>query len=634
MYNIKKIKSTIDEYEYISFDIFDTLIKRNLKQPIDLFLLVEKYYNKQSKISLSNFVYLRIEAEKQARENEKNNEPSLDDIYANLNIDENTFDLKKIKDIEIDLEKKFCLQNQYFYEIYRYAKESGKKIILTSDMYLNKSVIQDILTKAKIHYDYLFISNIEKKNKISGSIYPYILKTLNINESQLLHIGDSKIADYLMPKKYHIKSILIPKKLVNTRFSNLKINNLDYNILLSFINNHILNEWNDYEVFGYEVLGPILYSFITWIYKQTKTNKIEKLFFLARDAKIIMEAFQIKYSSEIPLYYIHVSRKSVLKSVISFNNFEDIMNRYKMMIKDTSNVNDLFTILDLKNKTLKSDFKKLNISLDENIIDLNFEKKELIFNFIKKQLNKENKNQLKYLKQYLNENDFKGNVALVDIGWNGTIQYYFDKLFFDVANINGFYYGVNYNNKYNEYKKLKRFGYLFNQNINSDYQAIIALSLGLFELMFLSTERSTIAYCSKENEIKPIYGASEYTDKNISKILLIQEKAKQFIKDVINSECIDIIDKLDKNVFFENYKNLIVKPKLKTVELFNKFEFQNASTSKLIEHKNIWFYILHPKKLYIEFKNSNCKILFAKSLIKLPLPYYKILKKIYYKSLN
>ena len=38
----------IAEYKYISFDIFDTLIKRNVRYPAEIFERVEENYNRKN----------------------------------------------------------------------------------------------------------------------------------------------------------------------------------------------------------------------------------------------------------------------------------------------------------------------------------------------------------------------------------------------------------------------------------------------------------------------------------------------------------------------------------------------------------------------------------------------------------
>ena len=63
----KDIYKEIENYKYISFDIFDTLIKRNVEKPTDIFELIPKRYNKE----LKNFKEKRINAEHIARKQSK-----------------------------------------------------------------------------------------------------------------------------------------------------------------------------------------------------------------------------------------------------------------------------------------------------------------------------------------------------------------------------------------------------------------------------------------------------------------------------------------------------------------------------------------------------------------------------------
>ena len=88
---------------------------------------------------------------------------------------------------------------------------------------MKKEKIIKILNNAEIkNFDYLFVSNDVKLNKHNGKIYKYILNKLNIKPNQIIHIGDSKRGDYLMPKVHRIKSVLIPKKINKLKYYNDK----------------------------------------------------------------------------------------------------------------------------------------------------------------------------------------------------------------------------------------------------------------------------------------------------------------------------------------------------------------------------------------------------------------------------
>ena len=66
--------------QLVSFDIFDTLIKRNVNTSSDVYLILEnnyqKFFNKKTPISK-----LRIDAEKIANKLSEHEDVSLEDIY-------------------------------------------------------------------------------------------------------------------------------------------------------------------------------------------------------------------------------------------------------------------------------------------------------------------------------------------------------------------------------------------------------------------------------------------------------------------------------------------------------------------------------------------------------------------------
>ncbi len=611
----KDLYKELKDFDYISFDIFDTLIKRNVKDPSDIFELIPKRYGKD----LTNFKEKRINAEYTARKQSQFEDVTLKEIYDYLEYSD--AEKKELINIEIELEKDYCTANKEMLKLYNYLIERNKKIYITSDMYLDKKTVEDILKHNGYNkYEKLYISSDKRNTKVSGNIFKNILKEEHISNSQLIHIGDNFLGDFLAPKKLNIKSVLIKRKVKNSDFESNNNKTMEYNILSSFINNNVDHNDDEYSKFGYEVLGPILYSFTTWIHKKIKEDKIDKIYFLARDAKIIMETYKEIYEKErIPIFYIKASRKSVIHaSLRNLKDFNDLYQKVLPLLIKVATVENLFHVLGLG---------KLNYPYkDKILLNLNENEKTEIFNILKEPLEQVSSKQYEYLKRYLMQNEFYGNIALVDIGWYGTIQFYFNKYIQDSnTKLFGYYYGVDNNKFFEEFKKLNREGFLINKEDNFEYYMAILLSIGIFESMFLSTDASTIGYIEKNGKIEPMYGEKDNDD--LLYIGQIQNGAKKFINDIKNST----IDKsfLNKYSCFENYKNLIINPTLKNIKLFKNIDFLNLDKKKLIDNKNLPYYIFHPKKFYLDFMSSYCKIMFMKNVIKIKLPYYKILKRIY-----
>src|SRR5689334_9209920 len=94
-YDIDAIKQKINSVEFISFDVFDTLVHRAVQAPVDVFDLVPRYIKKKHKFLylehkqfLKDFKKKRTQAEVNTRlehyKKYRTYEIKLDDIYEHL----------------------------------------------------------------------------------------------------------------------------------------------------------------------------------------------------------------------------------------------------------------------------------------------------------------------------------------------------------------------------------------------------------------------------------------------------------------------------------------------------------------------------------------------------------------------
>lgn len=603
-YNIDKI---INKYEYISFDIFDTLVKRNVEKPSDIFNLVEVEYNKQNNKKIKNFKQLRIQAEIKAKEIIEGNEPNIDDIYEMLEIDG---DKNQIKELELETELKFIQKNKDFYEIYKYCKNNGKKIIIVSDMYLDKKFIEMILKDNGIdQYEKLFISNDIKLNKHSGSIFPFILKKLKISRKNIIHIGDSKRGDYIMPMLHGIKSILIPKTLRKTKYCNdEKIKkSLDYNVLETFINNNIPYEEDIYFKIGYETLGPILYGYTKWLISQLKEKNIGKIFFLAREGNLLKRSFDIINEEKIESKYLYVSRRSVRPALL--DDVQTLSDLYKIIkIKNTTTVNKFLKDVGLNSENFEKIFLEYDYDLKSKINDIkNFDK---IFNKIKDDIRENAIKEKNIIDGYLKQEGFNGIVAISDVGWAGSMQKALCEMYKDYT-IYGYYIA-----KTNEIKEIKKYAFM------NDYQEIRPF-VHLFENLFLAQHGTTLKYKREENQYEPVLDEYEYSNVEKKYFMNIQNGALEFIKDAMNSK-IESCIRINNEIAHFNILKLGLEPTLDDIKIFENIPYIETVKRKMIEKKSLIYYLFNIKRLKQDFFDSGWKIGFLKSFLKLKLPYFKL----------
>ena len=606
--------SILEAYDVVSFDIFDTLIDRTCKKPDDIFDYVQVMYNLQNpEKKLSKFKTQRKKAYKNAVKKSKFEEVTLKEIYDNL--ESYTQDEKvNLKELEIKLELSLCKTNVKMYEIYLKLLKDNKQIIVTSDMYLPLEIIEEILKKnGYTQIKKIFLSSELKLTKWTGSVFKKIVNLYR--GKKIIHIGDNPISDYIQPKKKGIDVILIKSKKEKDIFD-IKNKTLDQKLLNSFISANIKNEDNIYSQFGYKIFGPLLFGFTSWLHNELRKDKIDKVFFLARDAKIIMKSYQMLYPNNQKLKYLNISRKSIILSELDdISSFEELYNRLKSTLKNTAKVNDLYNLININSHLFEN---KLIADL------LPFEKKE-IFKNIQYKLIKYSKKQKDLFNTYLKQNDFNGKVALVDIGWRGTTQYLLSKKK-QAENINGFYFGINADKNFDEYKSLDRNGYLFDDSVYNSNQSVISLNVGLFESLFLAQEGTTLGYKEINKKVIPIFDEEHTLEKNI---VLIQKAALSFVNDIKRNSLEDIFCHFNPDVFFSNFKYIATKPQNKIIKMFKNVSFEAHDKRNLVTSKSILYYLFHIKEFLIDFNNSYCKIMFLKNIFKIPFHYYSILDFLY-----
>ena len=94
-------------------------------------------------------------------------------------------------------------------DILKELKKAKKTVILTSDMYLPKTAIIEILDKCGYNkiYDEIYVSNDIKKRKDTKEIWPFIK---NIYDGKkIIHVGDNNLSDVEYPKEFNISTIKV-----------------------------------------------------------------------------------------------------------------------------------------------------------------------------------------------------------------------------------------------------------------------------------------------------------------------------------------------------------------------------------------------------------------------------------------
>jgi predicted HAD superfamily hydrolase len=194
-----------DYVKVVSFDVFDTLVIRpSMKHTTDVF---DTIY-----LEDKEFKDRRINAAKKAREISPFEEITIEEIYTVLNDSISCDDEKKAYEPsqEVAAELGICKGNPEAICLYNKIKKTGRRIIVSSDMYLDCCTIQRILANCGISVEpvSIYVSSEYRQTKRTGTLFKEIIKQERVKPREILHIGDNIVSDYIRPRECGIRSFL------------------------------------------------------------------------------------------------------------------------------------------------------------------------------------------------------------------------------------------------------------------------------------------------------------------------------------------------------------------------------------------------------------------------------------------
>ena len=585
---LNDIAKQMQDKDIISFDVFDTLLERDVVSPKDIFRLIEKS-DLVKLLNVNNFSKLRIKAEKEVRDLANINnieEITLNDIYNKLatyiNLD--VRDIEKLKDLELNTEINHIKARKIGYKLFDMAKLFYKKIVLITDMYLPKEFIVKLLKlNGYSNWDCLYVSSEFKLSKRTGSLFNKVISIENIEPCKILHIGDNFNGDFEQPNKVGIVSVYLKTdvekaknnftftKNIFSKYANYPT--IENSFLLKYFCNTIFSESfdtnkgafnNDPYLFGRAVLGPIGTCFSIWMNNVCKERKISKILFLSRDSKFIYDIYKEIFLDDGCAFYVKSSRR--ISNICMIYNAFDIEHFiltkpiYSQTLHHYLKFNFALTEDDLQNienfdigtKTPKVKIIKIAEQLKVRILERTQHVRDTY---------------ISYLKQYITTDD---RVAIVDIGYAGTVQETFISLF--KQPIFGIYLAKDIQILNKNISDTLYSSYIPDYLDKSSARGIVKHRF-IYESVFCSSENSFLEMSMTDNMFVPI--ESYFDEPNRKNFVLLAHKGaidsvailSKFLTNEevnINSQfCFDFLDEFLKN------------PPLHDLTLFNGCEFED-----------------------------------------------------------
>ena len=422
-YTKQELLQAIDESEAVSFDLFDTLLVRNVSSLDDLLSIIDIRLRDKN-INITDFGNIRTRAEKKLSIGRA---PRLDEIYGEVlnSTNELNADAGELSIIEYAVDLDTIEARREMVTLVNEIIEMGKPVYITSDCYYSKTQLQEILKIIGVNKVTDIIVSCEYDTSKTGNLFEKLIAIAGTKN--IIHIGDDIVADEESAKRHGIKAFRIYSAIELLELIgglNLLYNDqsLSDRIRIGMFTANLFNSPFQFEDdckyinvnssfdIGYLFVAPMVMDFTRWFEEKTIELGIENRWLCARDGFLLKRLYEVMYP-DVRAEYFYTSRISAIRA--GMNSHEDI--EYVDSMKFTGEVEDnLRTRFGIDIACISDD------DIDEDELGLLKYVKPIIQNSIVKRENN---------KKYINSLNVRdGDISLFDFVAKGTSQLYLQKL--------------------------------------------------------------------------------------------------------------------------------------------------------------------------------------------------------------
>lgn len=601
---------------YVSFDLYDTLIFRAVYRPEDVWALLHKRYAGNNRNNHLDIKRTRERGELAARRKTKSEDVTIDDIYAEIDLD--TEIKENLKKTECEIEMEVSMPNKPMIGMLNGLREKGIHILITTDMYLDEKTIKTILDKNQISFDYLYISGKVGFRKESGNLFKYILKDLGIAADNMVHIGDNKCSDvdnaklngieafYYLCKQpdfehYLIKTqcgYLFGKVNIKNRIKNKfhrywkEMRRVPYDDIFSsyfvnYLNAVCKSEESDDVRLGFCVLGPFIAALCHWIHRKKEEKNIDQLWFVAREGYLIKKVYLTLYpDDETSVRYVRYNKNVCrLPFALSANSVDDILAMLPSGIVTIGDLLELF-LVDNKEELLEKITQETGYTMESTVGMDEFGSRVFkciwknIAGSVRDKANEQRKLLVQSLKKEIGDAGRCPRIALVNNSINGSIQYMLEKIMADKQEIAPVFYGLQIIDSDLCRKRNIKYAAWLKEINNAFYFRLFQRSLNIFEHLLFENCGTALYLIEKAGEVQPVYEDNGTERNNDAVLLPVQDRAIQFAESAKRFNGFDFTEDA-----LSIYFRVMSYPLVEDTELIGSLAFDEVNESGTLINK-------------------------------------------------
>lgn len=394
-----------------SYDLFDTLVTRTTRRPVDVFRLLgasSVVTFRCRLLELIPFHTWRRWAERLARLHSRREDIHFRDIYCLLG-----WVIQRPARV---MRREIALENAVITPISDTVTQlvtqhrNDTPCCVISDMYLPQRFLQKIVLRYVGDIP-TYVSSEFGLTKGSGHLFQHVSGIYNVPLTEIHHSGDNPVADYTVPRQLGMSATLIPAHVGSMPAGILDVLKCPH-------------EEDPYFEMGFRVAGPTAFVMAVFLAQQVAKDKPPNIIFGARDMPLVHYAFQ-HLSDYSATHYCRISRSAV----------------YRAQFHVTGNPEPFFVG---GGETGRAFFARLGAPCPPELADLSPRKHHSLFlsTLQEKDFLRESEHEFEVVRDYLHHEGFQAGTWFVDLGWRGSVQQAINEILALDLPIQGWYFGT------------------------------------------------------------------------------------------------------------------------------------------------------------------------------------------------
>jgi FMN phosphatase YigB (HAD superfamily) len=458
---VESIIDVLDECELITFDIWDTVLRRlcepdeiKLRTARVLWLLSDQPQEGLEQVTPIKLFWLRKEAERNVAD--EHYEYRIADVlqeWLKLHGIQSKVQVQYLSQrlLECELQAEYSATGPDETIAHLLNELKGKRTLAISDFYHSSESLGSILEYhgLKGFFDRIYVSCDWMKTKRAGHLYDLVFEKECINPGKIIHIGDNPHADYKKAQEKGIRAFLYENPTEKQRNNYLRKTFEEYldghislhykNIFKTLEYSHYINPFNDLSNVANlktagKLLSPIVVGFVLLCMQEAVQRKCPRIFFFAREGiffKRIYEELVALDVFDLGNYpkpeIIYASRRATFSASLRELSLDEMMRMWNMY--STQSINAMARSLNLDLDKVASIACNYGLNADTPIQYpwLNDEFKKFFHSsefqsYAIAAISQQKQGLLNHLREIGFDPDDSIDRVIVDIGWRGTIQ--------------------------------------------------------------------------------------------------------------------------------------------------------------------------------------------------------------------